>query len=120
MNFLVYDLIILGLPLTLIGISWRRIYSRRNSDTCRVFAWLASIFTVASSIGGVWGLVIVDQLAKRTRLDYGYEGRCFGLGALGLLGAIVWVIRSRNLAAALGLIASIWITTFWMLVLETL
>ena len=107
-------------PLVLIGISWLRIYRRRDLDWHRISAWWGSIFTAASAMGGIWGLIIIDQLAKRNRFDYRYEGRCFELAFLGLLGTLIWLIRSRNLASTLTVAASLWITVIWIVDLETL
>jgi hypothetical protein len=107
-------------PIILIGASWRRIYKRQGQDKHRISAWLGSIFTVASAMSGLWGLVIIDQLAKRSRLDYGYERHCFDLALLGFIGSLIWFIRSRNLSSTLTLVASLWITIFWGLGLMTL
>jgi len=71
-------------------------------------------------MGGLWGLIVLDQLRKRDYFDFGYERHCCDLAFWGSLGAIIWIIRARNIASSLALIASIWISTIWMLDIATL
>jgi hypothetical protein len=119
MRTLIWSLVYVT-PLILIGASWRQTYKRQGQDKRRISAWVGSIFTAASAIGGLWGLIIIDQLTKRNQFDYGYERHSFDLAFLGFLGSLIWLIRSRNLSSTLALAASLWITIFWVLDLGTL
>src|SRR6185437_6188091 len=109
MSALIWSLIYTT-PLILIGTSWLLTYKLQGHDTRRISAWFGSIFTAASAVGGLWGLIIIDQLTKRNQLDYRYERHCFDLAFLGFLGSLIWLIRSRNLSSTLALIASLWIS----------
>ena len=95
-------------------------FRKYETGRCRIVAWFAITFAALSALGGLWGLVVIAQLSKRSPFDYGYEGRCFILGVVGLLAVFVWVVLSRKLPAFLTLTASLWIAIFWMLDLATL
>ena len=112
--------LIYGVPLLTLGFVVALLLRRYQAERRRISAWFAIIFTALSALGGVWGLIILDQLSKRNRWDYGYERRCFDLAFIGGVATLVWVIRSRKLPAFLTLAASLWIGILWMLNLSTL
>ncbi len=113
--FLIY-----GVPLVVLGSVISMMLRQYEKDRRRVSSWLAITFTGLSALGGSWGFIILDQLSKRNRFDYGYEGRCFLLAFIGFLSALVWVIRSRKMPSFLTLTASLWISIIWMMDLATL
>ena len=113
--FLIY-----GVPLVILGSVVSMVIKQYEKDRRRVSSWLAITFTALSALGGFWGFIILDQLSKRNSFDYGYEGRCFLLGFIGFISALVWVIRSRKMPSFLALTASLWVSLIWMMDLATL
>jgi hypothetical protein len=113
-------LLIFGVPLVVLGCVISMLLKRYENDRRFIYSWLAIGFTGLSALGGVWGLIILDQLSKRNSFDYGYEGRCFLLAFIGFLSALVWVIRSRKIPSFLTFTASLWISLIWMMDLATL
>jgi MFS family permease len=95
--------LIYGVPLIILGFVVSIVLKRYEEDRRRISSWLAITFTGLSALGGVWGLIILDQLSRRDRFDYGYERRCFFLALLGGLSALAWVIRSRKMPSFLTL-----------------
>lgn len=99
---------------------WAVFLARYKPELRRFSAWLALLCTTASVFAGVWGLMHVDELAKRSPFDYGYEGRAWLLGAIGFLSALVWVVRSRQWCSRGTLILAGWMSLVWMLICSTL
>jgi hypothetical protein len=112
--------LIYGVPLAILGFVISIVLKRYEKDRRRISCWAAIIFTGLSALGGIWGFIILDQLSKRSPLDYGYEGRCFLLAFIGFLSALVWVTRSRKMPSFLALAASLWISVIWMMDFATL
>jgi hypothetical protein len=111
--------LIYSVPMLLLAISIFFTLKRRTIDVRRVSAWIAVVFTFLSALGGFWGLIIRDQLTKRSQSDYGYEAGCFLLAFIGGISALVWIVRSRTISSFLTLGASAWIGVFWMMMLGT-
>ncbi len=113
-------IIIYSVPLLLTVLSVTLIMRNQRLDLRRASAWLAMVFTALSAMGGLWGLIIRDQLMKRSSMDYGYEGNCLLLAFIGGISALVWVRRTRSIPSFGTLTASAWIGIFWMLVCATI
>ncbi len=61
----------------------------------RIPAWPALLFTSSFAFAGVWGLLRLDELSRRSPTDYGYEGLA------GMAMCLAGVRFSTGLGAAL-------------------
>ncbi len=108
------------LPCAVMVLVWAAFLRRYTEELQRFSAWPALLFTTVSAFAGVWGMMHLDELAKRAPFDYGYEGRAWLLGAIGFISALVWVIRSRQWCSWGTLIIAGWMSLVWMAICSTL
>lgn len=109
-----------GVPSASMVLVWAAFFTRYRRELKRIPAWPALLFTTASAFAGVWGLIRLDELAKRSPFDYGYEGRAWMLAVIGFVSASIWVMRSRQWCSWATLVTSGWMAVIWMMICATL
>lgn len=107
--------LIFGLPLITLVFIWARCLFSARSESKRVAAWPALLFTMASAFAGVWGLLHAAELSKRSAFDYGYECKAWLISLIGLIAAIVWVVRVKQWLSWATLVIAGWLNLIWMM-----
>ncbi len=72
---------------------------------------------------GIFGLIELKQMIRRSPLDYGFERRSLMFGLIGVAMGMVCVIanrKDRKLRDWIPLAISLWITIVWSLICTTL
>jgi hypothetical protein len=105
----------LTLPSIVLAVLWTAFLTRYDRDRARVSAWFALLFTSFSGIAALWAFARLEQLSKRSHMDYSFEGWAGGLALMGFVAAFVWLVRSRSLCAVSTLLVAVWLSWIYSL-----
>jgi hypothetical protein len=109
---------LLGIAGTIVG----QIRSGRPKIV-RIGTLCATVVSAISPSMGLYGLVKLDELAKRSQLDYGFEGLAWLFAVLGVIAAIFCLLVIRKgckLFDWIPLAVSVWMFVVWAAVCSTL
>lgn len=80
----------------LIALTWATTILRCRPELKRLSACTALLFTTVTCFTGAWGMLHLEELRRRSMLDWHFEERGWLLDTVGLIAALIWVSRSRN------------------------
>ncbi len=112
-----------GVPL--LGIAWT-IVGQIRSGRPQIVRIVTSCATVVSAISpsmGIYGLLKLDELAKRRPFDYGFEGLAWLFAVVGVIAAIFGLLVLRKSCKFFDwtpLAVSVWMFVVWAAVCSTL
>jgi hypothetical protein len=115
--------IVWGVPL--LAIAWTIVsLARSNRPPILVgVGFCAALIGAISPSMGIYGLIKINELMKRSYFDYAFEGRAGDFAAVGLVAAIAALLivrKYRMLYDWAPLVASLWMLLVWTAICATL
>jgi hypothetical protein len=108
-----------AIPSVVMVFVWLAVLVRYRPELRHLSVWLALLFTTASVFAGVWGLMHLEALRRRSLLDWHYEERAWLLDTIGFIAGLVWVTRSRRWYTWVALLAAGWMELVWLAIFST-